>query len=419
MGVPDNQELIVTLLRQRQHAARNGQAMESVSVLDVDLPLPVADDVLDRLDLAINRTESQHFDGRQRRQALDLISQFTESAIASLRVDASTPLSGNEICALEAIIRADGTRPSLLIQHGEVDVGHPFAAPWIDTLIATRARVGRIAAATGRVQPTGGTNANYYGTCFLYDATLGRAVTNRHVGAALLRASRTLAERAVPHANGRALFHKIRDGVEVDFAAEAGSGHRHPVAVTGVLLPKAEGVGQYATMDIAVLTLAPSLDGSPLPDAVPLTSDAISEGGADRGLSGGQSSGTGRGSICIVGFSGAPIHRKGVIDGVDWQWVDQQLFSETYGVKRLAPGMVHRSRGTMAGDTRGWVFGHDASTLGGNSGSGVFAWLDGGHAFGLHFAGTSAEQNCAHGFAMPDAREVMQVLDIPLAEAAV
>lgn len=415
----DKQGLIVNLLRQRQHAAHNRQTMESVVVLDAGLPLPAAEDVLDRLDVAIKSTESPYVDDHQRRHALDLVNGFTESAIASLHANALTPLSRNEICALEAIIRADGTRPSLLIQGGEVDVGHPFAAPWVETLVATRARVGRISAATGRVQPTGGTHANFYGTCFLFDATLRRAVTNRHVGIAVLRASRTLAERAVPHANGRALFHKIRDGVEVDFAAEAKSEHRHSFAVTGVLLPKSEGTAQYATMDVAVLTLGHSPDGSPLPAAVPLASDAISEGGADGGHGVGQLGGTGRGSICIVGFSGAPRHRKGVIDGVDWQWIDQQLFSETYGVKRLAPGIVHRVRGTIGGDTRGWVFGHDASTLGGNSGSGVFAWLDGGHAFGLHFAGTGAEQNCAHGFTMPDARDVMQVLDIPLAEAAI
>lgn len=62
------------------------------------------------------------------------------------------------------------------------------------------------------------------------------------------------------------------------------------------------------------------------------------------------------------------------------------FFGDRFGVKRMAPGRV------MAAD--GWTLEHDASTLGGNSGSVVLA-MDTAEAVGLHFAGAAQERNLA------------------------
>ena len=62
------------------------------------------------------------------------------------------------------------------------------------------------------------------------------------------------------------------------------------------------------------------------------------------------------------------------------------FFGDTFGVKRMAPGRV------MTGDA--WALEHDASTLGGNSGSVVLA-METGEAVGLHFAGAAQERNIA------------------------
>lgn len=62
------------------------------------------------------------------------------------------------------------------------------------------------------------------------------------------------------------------------------------------------------------------------------------------------------------------------------------FFGTAFGVKRCAPGRV------MDGD--GWMFEHDASTLGGNSGS-VVLDTETGEALGLHFAGAAQERNVA------------------------
>lgn len=62
------------------------------------------------------------------------------------------------------------------------------------------------------------------------------------------------------------------------------------------------------------------------------------------------------------------------------------FFGDEFGVKRFAPGRVM--------STNAWVLEHDASTLGGNSGSVVIA-METGEAVGLHFAGAAQERNSA------------------------
>ena len=51
----------------------------------------------------------------------------------------------------------------------------------------------------------------------------------------------------------------------------------------------------------------------------------------------------------------------------------------------------------MDGDDEAWITSHDASTLGGNSGSVVFLFEGAGDVcVGLHFAGVARKQNYAH-----------------------
>jgi hypothetical protein len=91
------------------------------------------------------------------------------------------------------------------------------------------------------------------------------------------------------------------------------------------------------------------------------------------------------------------------------------LFGGRFGVKRLAPGIAHQPLGSLEGDSRRWVFGHDATTLGGNSGSPVIAWLNRGNSgFGLHFAGASVDSNCAHAIAQ--CRTELEAMGVPVGD---
>ena len=76
----------------------------------------------------------------------------------------------------------------------------------------------------------------------------------------------------------------------------------------------------------------------------------------------------------------------------------REIFGLRYREKYFAPGMVLRFDAS-------WVFEHDATTLGGNSGS-LIGTLEGGlSAAGLHFAGDWLRANYAHDLALARASD--------------
>jgi hypothetical protein len=332
-----------------------------------------------------------------RQAAAAPVFRLVEDALQALRKRPGAPLATAQILGLETVVRADGTRPSLILRNGAVDPDHPLAAGWRDTLASTRAEVGKIALATARVQARGGSRTNYFGSGFLFDAGKGLLVTNQHVAGAALRKAIAPSRRRLP--GGQVDTYRLYgDLIECEFDGELGSATSTRCAVREIALPaSACGPGQQ-TPDIAVLRLEP-LDGASLPEALVIAPrPEFEECGALT-------------SICTVGFPATPRHRTGIVGGIDWAYVDKTLFDEQYGVKRLAPGEVHRK--IAPGEFgRYFTFGHDTTTLGGSSGSGVFAWLDGAQAFGLHFFGVSADTNLAHGFGAAENRPLLEELGI-------
>jgi hypothetical protein len=218
---------------------------------------------------------------------------------------------------------------------------------------------------------------------FWWTKIKGLVLTNQHVLEALLWRSSTLAERV-----GR--NYRIQEGVFVEFAGEADCLETKLFKVAEARPTPMDGDG-FSRLDVSLLKIEVLPSSASLPPA--LTLDMNSEKG-DGSLI----------SLCAVGFPGPPAHAIGTYDGVDFGWVHNQLFGGRYGLKRLAPGKVHRAVSTLSDDPQKWAFGHDLTTLGGSSGSPMIAWLDGGRAFGIHFAGTTAESNFAHSaFAARDA----------------
>jgi hypothetical protein len=95
--------------------------------------------------------------------------------------------------------------------------------------------------------------------------------------------------------------------------------------------------------------------------------------------------------IFTIGYPAEP--RAGIYTSE----VLNRLFRHRYGVKRFAPGEIERGLGSAADGTGETVFAHDATTLGGNSGSCVVDFgNDGRLVVGLHFAGAPKIANYAH-----------------------
>ena len=373
MTGPPASERLRRLVTERSWADRAGVTLESVP-LEEAAPPGVAE-VTGRVEQAARHlAERQDVDDRDFRQALDLWLRTTDRAARRLDNNPDAPLPPDEVYALEAVVRADGTRPSLLVRSGVVDPVQPLAAGWTGQLAAAGDRLTRAVAAIGRVEPTHPSGSDFFGTCWVVDDRNGLVLTNKHVLDAMV-------ER-LPHAVARTTAgFRVFDGAFVDFAAESGSADVRRYRIVEAAPSQVNGT-DFARLDAAVLRIEPLPDGpQDVPDALTVSADP--DGPLGR-----------LASYCIVGYPAQPVYASGTIEGVDWAWVTRTLFGNVYGVKRLAPGMTHRPLGSLPGDKRRWVFGHDATTLGGNSGSPALAWTD--SAFGLHFAGRSIDTNCAH-----------------------
>ena len=373
MTGPPASERLRRLVTERSWADRAGVTLESVP-LEEAAP-PGAAEVTGRVEQAARHlAERQDVDDRDFRRALDLWLRTTDRAARRLDNNPDAPLPPDEVYALEAVVRADGTRPSLLVRSGVVDPVQPLAAGWTGQLAAAGDRLTRAVAAIGRVEPTHPSGSDFFGTCWVVDDRNGLVLTNRHVLDAMV-------ER-LPHAVARTTAgFRVFDGAFVDFAAESGSADVRRYRIVEATPSQIYGT-DFARLDAAVLRIEPLPDGpQDVPDALTVSADP--DGPLGR-----------LASYCIVGYPAQPVYASGTIEGVDWAWVTRTLFGNVYGVKRLAPGMTHRPLGSLPGDKRRWVFGHDATTLGGNSGSPALAWTD--SAFGLHFAGRSIDTNCAH-----------------------
>jgi hypothetical protein len=388
------------LVAARSIAAREGVSLESVSLEDATGAPPDAEDVAGRVESALTDAleripPDEVGDPHEFQRALDTLLRETRRAADKLDRHPEAPLSRGERLALEAVVRTDGSRPTLLIRDGAVDPAHPLAREWADRLTLNRDRVRALAGSVGRIEPANATASRFFGTGWVVDAAQGLVLTNLHVLEAMWQ---RLPHTMVKTGDTFRLF----GGAFMDFAVESGSTATHRFQVVEAKPSGVDGP-EFARLDAAVLRIEPA-DGQAVPQAVPVVADPD---GPRGNLA----------SFCVIGFPGPPAHTTGVHEVVDWAWVNATLFGNRYGVKRLAPGLAHRPLGSFAGDDRPWVFGHDATTLGGSSGSPILSWLDDAPAaFGLHFAGASVDTNCAHAVAA--AAESLVAMGVPVRASA-
>ncbi len=383
------------LLAARSRAARKGLNAESMDVeAESASPEPHTDDVLQRVhDTMRKMPESEMERPEDFERALSLLMQHGDRALRKLDADPEARLDSNEQLTLEAVIRTDGTRPTLLVRGDTVNPEHPLAGAWKDTLFSVRDRMRKRAAAVGRIEPDNGSPTRFYGTGWVVDSAKGLVLTNLHVLHAMLKG---IPNAMIQTASG---FRVLKGGAFIDFAAEDGSLRKNRFRIVEATPSGIDGQN-FARLDVAVLRIEKMEESQAIPEAVPVSADLAGPSGSMA-------------SFCVIGFPAKPQVTSGIVDGVDWDWVTQTLFGNRFGVKRISPGTAHKPLGTIDGDTHPWVFGHDATTLGGNSGSPVMAWLDQGFGgFGIHFAGASIDKNCAHAIAQ--CSEQLKALGVPV-----
>ena len=260
-------------------------------------------------------------------------------AIDSLRLGESRP---EQPTPTEAIIVRHGY-PSLLVQDGKFE--EPKLKVWRQRLKGLRPGIEAAIASVGRIELIGNPRFEWVGTGWMIDGDT--IITNSHVAS----------EFARQKANGWTF--KTNQKAYIDFREE----HLNPEELEYLIgkIVHVE-VGDDAP-DLALLRLE-----SGVADALNITPISLS---------------TELTNAEFVGVIGYPAFdsRNSAAD-------QSRIFSDIYDVKRFAPGKI------MDANAAALAFTHNATTLGGNSGSSIID-LETGAAVGLHFGGRQGQANWA------------------------
>lgn len=251
-------------------------------------------------------------------------------------------LSDEEQFLYEAIVLPT-ERPAVLVKEGSFAPppepwGHLYEHPY-------RCKLETAIASVGRVELVGTNSPPYAGTAFVVGD--GLLMTNQHVA------------KLFSTGKGTQIRFKGHLGSEIDFLREHGNRKKSLYHVSKVEM-------WHPYWDMALLRVE-GLERKPLKlKALPVEECSQRE-------------------IAVVGYPA----RDGTRNARD---VQKRIFGNVFGVKRFRPGYAtgqqhYRFRNL---DT----LGHDASTLGGDSGSAVID-VETGHVLGLHFAGKYRRTNHA------------------------
>ena len=212
----------------------------------------------------------------------------------------------------------------------------------------------------GRVELFHHDDFEWVGTAWVIDEQI--LVTNRHVANVF----------AARNPLGVIAFRSNAAGQQI--AASVDFREEHEVQVEEVVeIERVTFMADFAASepDIALIQVK---QGTALPDPIPL-SDSSAE--------------TGR-MISVIGYPAWDGRRNGLAEM-------ERIFGNTFNVKRLAPGFVTSASGERLT--------HDASTLGGNSGSPIVD-AETGSAVGLHYAGRFLAAN--HGVDVAVVKRVLR-----------
>jgi hypothetical protein len=181
---------------------------------------------------------------------------IAEGALHRLAQDGpEAALSAAENIMLEAVIEIDGSRLSVPVQDGFVDLANPVLADWAGELAMARPEIERAIASTGRLIRGGDiSEISVFGTAWVIAP--GLVATAQHV----------LEELYTPHAGGWA--ERFGPTIEIDFHVEADRPARPAdrIRVIGVERASPDRIGHalnLANLDAAILRLDPNGPAAP------------------------------------------------------------------------------------------------------------------------------------------------------------
>jgi len=263
-----------------------------------------------------------------------------------------------EITQREAIVLKIG-RPVLFVEKDRVTFPEVFkddeSGVWRRRL-ERAPRIGPRLLAVGRINVKNHESLNWIGTGWLVGPDI--IVTNAHVADEFATKKDGGTDYAFrKNFRGRMML------ASIDFREEYSNDEHDEFTVQDVLYI-GERIDGHFDPDVALLKLNVPADRA-LAEPIPL-SDRLPEPGSE---------------VAVIGY---PAFDSRIPDAA----LMRRIFGDDYDLKRLAPGTILRVEDTFP------ILEHDASTLGGNSGSAILD-LESGEAVGLHFAGSFLYANYA------------------------
>jgi len=281
---------------------------------------------------------------------------------------AMPPLPSSLEALAESIIEVV-RRPTVFVSGDDFEL--PVDAELARRLKAARPLITARLASVGLVEVFDGTQKWPIGTAWMVAENI--AITNRHVAEKFATADEGGKPVLLNDLRGRPYK------VTVDFREEHGSTEEAEAAIKDVIYLARH---DNAVSDIALLQFAPGLK---LPPPIPVLGERLP---IDSW-------------VAVIGYP-QPDDRI----PAKAREVEENYFSNVYGVKRLSPGQIDK---LPISNAPNWLLAHDATTLGGNSGS-VILDLKTGSAAGLHFRGDYRVAN--YGVDADEIRRVLAELKI-------
>lgn len=293
--------------------------------------------------------------------------------------------------ALEALVKLEG-RPVLEMTDEAIDYDAPNLGPWQGRIILSKEQIESTRNSIGRIDIRG----KHAGTGYV--VAPGLIMTNRHV----LEVIAT----PLPRAKSPDVW-LFEEAATVNFSPDARDPGRE-FQITEVVFAGADPIldlpVSFRKLDLALLAVeSTNTVGTSLPPPIPITA---LDGLVERG-----------GSMIVLGYPAPPSRlpqdsegrtRRDVVDRL------RKLYGLRYGVKYLSMGEVMEGAENLSASPNNWVFSHDATSLGGNSGSAVLSLSGEVTLTGLHFAGDWLRANYAH-----DLTKVLAQVEMPLPPARV
>ena len=353
-------------LRKMSHGVSGARTGAAEAATAEALSARHADAALERTIETIERESGQPVDPASRAELERLFCEDGKGAIERLRkAGVNAELDARHDWALEAIVEVDGSRPTLAVSaEDRISLDDRTLGQWLGVAKKYAEPISAIATAVGRIDLDG----THKGTGFVVKE--GLILTNRHV----------LQELANQREPGKWEF---KGEPTITFDANPDKSRDRQFKIERVVLAGPDEIDpfsvDYNKLDFAIVECETG-GGKTFPAPLSLENDAdkIAEGRP----------------VFTVGYPAHPGY-----DTYESQVLDR-LFRYRYGVKRFSPGEIDRGLGSAADGTGEAVFAHDATTLGGNSGSCVVdLGNDGQLVVGLHFAGVPRQANYGHASA--------------------